>query len=189
MKDHSISVDRARYSTFIVAKYLDTATVKAIKRFYKPTLPSHMIFIKVDASTSYEQVEKLTRKFNIHYRACIGSLVYLLSTRVDLSFSVHKLEKFSENTVKVHFEVLVDLLRCIRYNNNLGLNYYYYINDAPVSDLLIQASIKTENQLMDFSDSSLQDFPYTVIITGAFIKFYQGGPSYHGTHIPGPVSQ
>ena len=27
MKDHSISVDQARYATSIVAKYLDTATV------------------------------------------------------------------------------------------------------------------------------------------------------------------
>ena len=29
LKDHSISVDQARYATSIVAKYLDTATVKA----------------------------------------------------------------------------------------------------------------------------------------------------------------
>ena len=29
MKDHSISVDQARYATSIVAKYLDTVTVKA----------------------------------------------------------------------------------------------------------------------------------------------------------------
>ena len=29
LKDHSISVDQARYTTSIVVKYLDTATVKA----------------------------------------------------------------------------------------------------------------------------------------------------------------
>ena len=28
MKDHSISVDQARYATYIVMKYLDTATVQ-----------------------------------------------------------------------------------------------------------------------------------------------------------------
>ena len=39
-------------------------------------------------------------------------------------------------------------------NNNLVLKYYADINDAPVSDLLRQASMKTENHLMDFSDSS-----------------------------------
>ena len=97
MKDHSISVDQARYATSIVAKYLDDATVKVSKFFYKTTLPADMIFTKEDVSISDEQVEKLTREYNIHYRACIGSLIYLLSTRVDLSFAVHKLAKFSAN--------------------------------------------------------------------------------------------
>ena len=92
MRDHSFSVDQARYATSDVAKYLDTATVKTSEIFYKTTLSSDMIFTKADASASNEQVEKLTREFNIHYRAFIRSLTFLLSTRVDLSFSVHKLE-------------------------------------------------------------------------------------------------
>ena len=95
MNDHSISVDQARYSTCIVAKYLDTATVKLITKFYKTTFPADIIFTKEDVSTRDEQVEKLTRELNIHYRACIGSLVYLFSTRVDLSFAVQELAKFS----------------------------------------------------------------------------------------------
>ena len=33
LKDHSISVDQARYATSIVAKYLDTATVKVCNKF------------------------------------------------------------------------------------------------------------------------------------------------------------
>ena len=72
MKDHSISVDQARYYTSIVAKYLDTDTVKASAKFYKTTSPYDMIFTKAYASTSDEKVEKLTRELNIHYRACIG---------------------------------------------------------------------------------------------------------------------
>ena len=44
MKDHSISVDQAIYATSIVAKYLDTATVKVSKKFYKTTFPADMIF-------------------------------------------------------------------------------------------------------------------------------------------------
>ena len=90
LKDYYIYVEQARYATSIVAKYLDTATVKVSNKFYKTTLPSDMIFTKKYVSTSDEQVESLTREYNIHYRACIGSLIYLLSTRVDLSFSVHK---------------------------------------------------------------------------------------------------
>ena len=94
MRDNSISVDQARYATSIVAKYLDTSTVKASTKFYKTTLPSDIIFTKYDTSTSYEQVEKLTTEFNINYRACIGSLIYVLSTRLDLIFELHKFAKF-----------------------------------------------------------------------------------------------
>ena len=78
-----------------------------------------MIFTKDDASSSDEKVEKFNRELNIHYRSCIGSLIYLLSTRVDLSFAVHKLAKFSSNTGKVNFEGLVHLLRYIRDNATL----------------------------------------------------------------------
>ena len=46
MKDHSISVDQARYATYVVAKYLDTATVKVSNKFYKTTFPADMIFTK-----------------------------------------------------------------------------------------------------------------------------------------------
>ena len=121
LKDHSISVDQARYATSIVAKYLDTTTVKVSNKFYKTTLPDDMIFTKEDVTTSDEHVERLTREYNIHYRSCIGSLIYLLSTRVDLSFAVHKLAKFSANPGKAHFEGLVHLLRYIRDNKTLGL--------------------------------------------------------------------
>ena len=110
MKDHSISVNQASYATSIVEKYLDTATVNTSTNFYKTNFPYDMIFTKSDTSTSDEQVEKLIRGFNIHYRACTGSLIYLLSTRVDLSFSVHKLAKFSPKPGKLHFEGLVHLL-------------------------------------------------------------------------------
>ena len=95
-----------------------------------------MISTKEDVSTSDEQVEKLNREYNIHYRACIGSLIYLLFTIVDLSFAVYKLAKFSANTGKVHFEGLVHFLRYIRDNKNLGLKYYVDLNDAPVTDIL-----------------------------------------------------
>ena len=131
----------------------------------------------------------MTRELSIHYRACIGSLIYLLSTRVDLSFAVHKLEKFSANPGKVHFELLVHIFRYIRDNKTLGLNYYEGMNDASVYNLLIQDSIKTDNHFMDFSDSSWQDCTDTGISTGAYIIFYQGETIDHGAHVPGPVSQ
>ena len=59
MMDHSVSVDQARYATYIVANYLDTATVKTSTKFYKTNLPFDMIFTKDDAYNSDEQVENL----------------------------------------------------------------------------------------------------------------------------------
>ena len=86
IKDHSISLYQDRYDTSIADKCIDTVTVKTSKKFYNTNFPSDIIFTKDYVSTSDDQVEKLSREFNIHYIACIGSLVYLLSTRVNFIF-------------------------------------------------------------------------------------------------------
>ena len=103
--------------------------------------------------------------------------------------AVHKLANFSENLGKVHFEGLVHLLRYIKENRTLGLKYYADMNNAPVTDLFRQASIKTKNQLMVFNDYSRKYFPDTDRSIGGYIIFYQGGPIDHGTHVTGPVSK
>ena len=108
---------------------------------------------------------------------------------MELSFTVQNLVKFSANPGKVNFEWLVHLLRYIRENKTFGLKYYAGMNDALVSDLLRQASIKTDNKLMDFSDSSWKYFPYNGRSTGAYIIFYQGGTIDHDTPVLGTVSQ
>ena len=79
MEEHNIPVDRASYATSFVDKYLDNATVKTSTKFYKTTFPSDMIFTKASVSTSDDRVKELTGGFNIRYRACIVSLIYLLS--------------------------------------------------------------------------------------------------------------
>ena len=63
------------------------------------------------------------------------------------------------------------------------------MNDAPVTDLLRQASIKNENHLTDFSDSRWQDCTYTGRSIGEYIIFYQGVKIDHRTNIPVPVAQ
>ena len=62
-----------------------------------------MIFTKEYASNSDDQVGVLYGEFNIHYRACLGSFIFILSTRVGLCFAVQNLAKLSSNPVKVHF--------------------------------------------------------------------------------------
>ena len=73
---------------------------------------------------------------------------------MDFSFVVHKLENISSKPGKVNFEGLVNLLRYIRGNKTLVLNYHANMKDAHLSDLLRKSIIKTENQLMALSDSS-----------------------------------
>ena len=94
---------------------------------------------------------------------------------MDFNFAVNKLAKFSANPGKVQFELLLNELRYIRNNKTLGLKNYTDMNDAPVTDLLRQASIKTEDHLMDFSDSSWKDCPDTGRSTGAYIIFINVG--------------
>ena len=71
----------------------------------------------------------------------------------------------------------------------MGLKYYADMNYERVTDLLIQANIKTNNHLMDLSDSSWQDCPDTGISIGSYIIFYQVGTIDHVTHVPVPVAQ
>ena len=106
-----------------------------------------------------------------------------------MSFSVHKLEKFSANPGKVHFEGFIHLLRYISDNKALILKYFADLNDTLVTYPLIQANIKTKNHLMAFSNSSWQDCLDTGISKGAYIIFYQGGPIDHGRHITGLGAQ
>ena len=61
LKDHSISVYQAIYTTSILDKYIDTDTVKKSTQFNKTTIPYYMIFTQDYVSTSDEQVEKLSR--------------------------------------------------------------------------------------------------------------------------------
>ena len=91
---------------------------------------------------------------------------------MNLSFSVKTLGKFSSNPGKLHFEGLAHLLSYIRDNKTLGLKYYADMKDALLSDLLRQAIINTENQLIAFHDSSGKDCTDTGISTGAYIILY-----------------
>ena len=69
------------------------------------------------------------------------------------------------------------------------MNHYADINYAPISDLLRQDGINTDNQLMAYSDLSWKYFPDTGISTGSHIIFYQGGTIDHVTHFTRSVAQ
>ena len=84
---------------------------------------------------------------------------------------------------------MLHFFRYIRYNKTLRLKYYADMKDGHLYDLLRQASIKTNNQLVYFSDSSWQECIETGRGTGSYMIFYQGVTIYHGTHVPGTIAQ
>ena len=90
---------------------------------------------------------------------------------------------------RLHHEVLLQLLIYIRNNNNLILKYYSNIEDAPLSDLLRQAGINYDNQLMLFSVSKWQDFPDTGRSIVSYFVFYQGGQINRCTCVTGTIKQ
>ena len=67
--------------------------------------------------------------------------------------------------------------------------FYSDIKDSPLSDLLRQYNIKTENNFMVLSHSSWKYFPDTARSTVAYIMFYQYGAIDRGTHVTGQVAQ
>ena len=72
---------------------------------------------------------------------------------------------------------------------DVGLIHYAKRYDAPLSDFLRQARIKSENQFLVLFDSIWKDYTYTGRSTGSYIVFYKGVPIDHLTHVPGPVAQ
>ena len=79
----------------------------------------------------------------------------LIVYKSGLDFFSTQVSNFSANPGKVHFEGFIHLLIYIRDNKTLGLKYYADLNDALVTDLLRQANIRTNNHLIDSSDSSV----------------------------------
>ena len=73
VKNNSISVDEARYSTSVVAKYLDTTTIKENSEFHKTTLTHDIKLIKEYLSIIDEKLGVLSIEYNIQYRAYVGS--------------------------------------------------------------------------------------------------------------------
>ena len=72
LKDHSISVDQTRYATSIVAKYLDTATVTASKKFYKTM--SNIEFCRSSSETEYNAACTIGMALS-HFRMHINELL------------------------------------------------------------------------------------------------------------------
>ena len=122
---------------------------------------------------------------NLQKKEMIGLKWYPTASTITLNYF---LEDASKHKSRLHqLDFIGEFIQAN--NHNSGLRYYANMEDAPLSDLLKQARIKTDNQLMVFSDFIIQDYPDNGISTGAYIVFYQGEPIDHCTYVTGTVYQ
>jgi hypothetical protein len=110
MVSYDIELDQSRYCQSIVCKYLDTTGTKKVLCFQTTPLPSDFIPSVADCSVDEDTSNQLAIEYNIDYASCVGSLIYLGMTRVDIMYAINKLAKFTHKPGKMHFDALIHLL-------------------------------------------------------------------------------
>jgi hypothetical protein len=188
LANFDIELDQNRYCASIVKKYLDQAGAPKNIRQHDTPLSIDFIPTSDDCSATDEDATKLGIMYNIDFASCIGSLIYLGMTRMDITYAINKLAKYTRKPGQKHFEALLHLLRYLRDNNNLGLRYYSSVQDAPITQMLIGQNINDNHLLYGFSDSSWNDDQDSGRSTGCFIITYMGGIVDHSSNLPDPVA-
>jgi hypothetical protein len=75
---------------------------------------------------------QIAEEYNIDYTSCVGSLIYLGMTRVDIAYAVNKLAKFTHTPGRIHFEAIVHFLRYLRDHWHVGIRFYSDYRNAPM---------------------------------------------------------
>jgi transposase InsO family protein len=188
LANYDIELDQSRYCAAIVKKYLDAAGAPKVDRVHNTPLPLDFVPTSDDCSASEEAVKLLEQEYNIDFASCVGSLIYLGMTRCDIVYATNKLAKFTRLPGRVHFDVLLHLLRYLRDNALLGIRFYSDLFRAPLMKMLESQKIQQHHAFFGFSDSSWNDDADTGRSTGCFILTYMGGIVDHSSNTPDPVA-
>ncbi len=183
-----MELDQSRYCLSLIKKYLDAAGCKKVVHYHNTPLPLDFIPTLDDCSLDEVAAEHLSVEYNINYASCIGSLIYLTMTRIDITHAVNKLAKFSHRTGKSHFEALFHVLRYLRDNCYLGIKFYSNLEEAPLIKMLHSQNIEQHHPFFGFSDSSWSDDVDSGRSTGCFVITYMGGVVNHSSNLPNPVA-
>ena len=184
-KNENITLDQSCYAKNLVQRHLgNSMPINKVSR----TLPAEFIATKNDCSKNEKEVEQLSEEYRIDYPSAIGSLIYLLNTRPDLTFAVTKLAKYMKLSGRNHFMGVIHKLKYVRDNNSLGLKYFHLWNDSPIYKVLKNNDLMVTHDIFGTHDSSWQDCPDTGKSTGCYVQFMQVGPVDYSTYVPTPVA-
>ena len=111
---------QSRYTKNLVRKHLGDMQTRSIKR----ALPETWIATKKVIAKDLNEVTQLSEEYRMDYPSTIGSLIYLLNTRPDITFAVTKLAKFMQMPGRRHFKALIRLLGYLRDNSEYGIKFY-----------------------------------------------------------------
>jgi hypothetical protein len=188
LANYDIELDQSRYCAAIVKKYLDVAGAPKVDRIHTTPLPLDFVPTSDNCSKNEEDAKLLELKYNVDFASCVGSLIYLRMTRCDIVYAVNKLAKFTRLPGRVHFDVLLHLLRYLRDNALLGIRFYSDLFRAPLIKMLENQKIQQHHAFFGFSDSSWNDDADTGRSKGCFILTYMGGIVDHSSKMPDPIA-
>ena len=183
-KYSNYTLDQSRCMKNLVRKHLGDTKTRSIKR----ALPETWIATNKDIAKDLNEVTKLSEEYQIDYPSAVGSLIYLLTTRPDITFAVTKLAKLMQMPGRGHLKALIHLLDYLRDNLEYRIKFYKNVEDSPIHELLVRNKKSVEHGFFGICDSSWQDCPVTGRSTGSYIIFSQGGPVDFSSYVPVPVA-
>jgi len=91
-----VTLDQSRYCKAILNQFLETAgTMKNNKHHYVP-LPSDFVPSIEDCAETKEKSKKIQEEFNVDFLLCMGALIYLAYTQLDIAFAIRKFSKSTQ---------------------------------------------------------------------------------------------
>jgi hypothetical protein len=108
--DYDIIIDQTRYCKSVLKRYLDSVGHPNNIQPHNTPLPLEFSPTTQDSSATLEDAHQLSTEFNLDYASCIGSLIYLSVTCVDILHAVNKLAKFMQRLGRNHFIALIHVL-------------------------------------------------------------------------------
>ena len=181
----NLTIDQSRFIANIIKKYLGSLEHDFL--VHTP-LPTDFIATVEDCSEDEAEVQRFSIEYRMDYPSVLGSLIYLMNTRPDISFAVIKLARFMKLPGRKHFQAITHLLHYLRCYKNYGIRYYVKPEDSPLHHYVEQSGIYLDDHIFGMHDSSWQDCPDSGRSTGCYFNFACGGVVDFSSFLPAPVA-